>query len=552
MPIVPIRDIGSLGVNTDIDAYSLPTQAFSSGFNARFENKIITRGPISKTAGVLVNNTSPKYAISYAQLAGTTKFFLCNLDGTVTDWSVSGYSGVSSEVNISIPGYTPVTTTSPFTGTQINDLVYLNRPDRVPWYIAKTGGTQFQALPVWDSTWRCQAFRSVAGVLVAINVTKGATSYPTMVKTSDYMTFGSYPGTWTADPTNSATENIIPDLKEPLIDGCVLRDRMILYTNNETWLMQPTFDTFVFSYSKLFTNAGIVNQNCVTERNNTHYVFGMDDLWLHDGFQRKTIATGMIRNFVFQNLVRNQSSQCFVAHHPRLNEILFCYPSSDSYCNFPVGGAVGYPGCNRAAVYNYFSGLWYFYDLPYVTFATLGNAVAGATWADLSGTTWSSLDASWSTLGDSAPLTLLTLGLGGSGAFGTLQPAVRTFDIPNSPYSLGNTDLIASAPVYLENQGLDFDNLGVNLTQYKVIKTVYPEARFDSGSQPLIFSFGSTDYANAPPPAYGTPMSYDGYTNYKLDYLCAGRYLSIKITYNDVKNFSLNGFDFDVLVTGSR
>ena len=552
MPIVPVRDLGSLGVNTDIDPYSLPTQAFSFASNARFENKLISRGPIFKTAGVLSLNAFPRYSISYNQLAGATKYLLCNDDGTVTDWSVSGFSGVSLETNISATGWVPSLFSQPYTGAQINDVVYLNRPDRVPWFIAKSGGTQFQTLTNWDTTWRCASLRSVFGVLVAINVTKGATPNPTMVKTSDFTTFGNVPATWIGAPSNSATENVLADLKEPLVDGWPLRDHLVLYSNNETWLMEPTLDSLVFRYRRLFTNRGVLNQNCVAERNNTHYVFGPDDVWLHDGFQQKSLATDRVRNFIFKNIIRNQSYQCFVAHNPRLNEIMYCYLSSDPYCHFPVGGTYGTPGCNRAAVHNYQADTWYFYDLPYITFATPGYSVVGASWNDLADTPWTSLDNSWSTLGDSAGLTMLTVAPAASGTFGSLGASVRAFDIPNSPFSLGHIDATATASVYLENTGLDLDQVGASLRDYKSIKGLWPEARFDANSAPLMFNFGSTDYANSPLPVYGTVLSYDGNVNYKLDFKAAGRYLSIKITYSDTNNFVLGGFDVDYIITGHR
>lgn len=552
MPIVPIRDLGSIGVNTDIDPYILPPQAFNVGINARFENKLISRGPISKLAATLVANVLPRFAIGYSQLTGTTKFFICNSDGTVIDWSVSGFTGIASETNVSPGGYVPSTSSNPFTSTTINDIVYLNRPDRVPWFVSKSTGTAFATLPVWDPTWRCAAFRSVAGVLVAINVTKGATSYPTMVKTSDYTTFGATPGAWVASPSNAATENVISDLKEPLIDGYPLRERMILYAAYETWVMQPTLDTFVFSYYKLFTNAGAISQNCVVERNNIHYVFGSDDIWMHDGFQRKSLASGIVRNFIFQNVVRAQIKQCFVAHNPRLNEIMFCYPSTDANCTFALGGTVGYPGCNRAAVYNYLSGVWYFYDLPYVTYATLGTAISGAVWSDMAATYWNSFDSTWATLTDVAPFTTLALGVGVTTPRGILKPAVRTFDVPNSPYALGTIDTVATPPVYLESQGMGMDHLGAHIGQYRVIKSIWPEARFDAGANPLMFNMGSVDYAGSAPPVYGVAFSYDGLAKYKLDFMSPGRFLSVKITFDDTKNFILSGFDIDFNVTGSR
>jgi hypothetical protein len=39
---------------------------------------------------------------------------------------------------------------------------------------------------------------------------------------------------------------------------------------------------------------------------------------------------------------------------------------------------------------------------------------------------------------------------------------------------------------------------------------------------------------------------------YKLDYRAAGRFLSLKMTMNDYRQFSVSGIDLDLDVTGER
>lgn len=547
MPIVPLRELGALGVNTDVDAYALPPQTFTFAANARFENKTITRGPICKTQGVLTSNLSPKYTISYKNSDGTSRYLIANFDGTITDWATHGFSGGSTENDVTATGWTPSDFDSPYTAAAVNDIVYLNRPDRVPWYMAK-GGTKFALLPNWDPTWLCQSMRSVNGVLVALNVSKGGTNFPTMVKTSDFTTFGSVPQTWVGDETNSASENILSDLAEPLIDGWPLRTSLVLYSANETWLMTPTGDSQIFAYQRTFTNRGTLSQNCVVEHQNVHYVFGTDDIWKHDGYRDTTLANGRVRDFIYDNMVQAEITKCFTMHHPRLNEVIFCYVSNDPYVTFPASGTGGTPGCNRAAVYNYGSDCWYFYDLPYVTFGTLGVSITTADWNDLATTTWDSLGESWASLTNTSALTMLMV----SPPQGALACAVRSFDVPGSSTALGTVDTAATANALLINDELDLDAMGAQLRGYKVVKTIWPVARFDPGSKALHFSFGSADYANSPPPVYSANQSYDGSTFYKLDFMTAGRFLSVQITYNDVKNFNLSGLDLDFDVTGSR
>jgi hypothetical protein len=71
----------------------------------------------------------------------------------------------------------------PFTSTQLANVAYVNRPDKVPSFRGP-GGTNFAALNNWPSNYRCVSLRSFGDVLIALNTTEGATSYPTRVRFS--------------------------------------------------------------------------------------------------------------------------------------------------------------------------------------------------------------------------------------------------------------------------------------------------------------------------------------------------------------------------------
>jgi len=525
------------------------------GVNLRFDNYSVQRGPVFRMGGPLVLNTSPKHMVPFFQLggSGTEQLYIANDNGTVTSWAFGGIGLPSVEADVTLPGWSPASWPKAYTHTTINGVVYLNRSDRVPWFVATTGSVMgaFTAGNCgWDPTWRCEALRSTSGALVAINVTKGGTSYPTMVKTSDFMVFGSLPGSWTGTPSNSATENILPTLSEPLVDGWNLRDRMVLYSAHETWLMEPTLDNQVFSYRRIFQDAGVISQNCVWEWANKHYVFGNDDIWTHDGFQKESIATARVKSFIYNYLVRDQSSQFFVYQNTNLTEICFCYLSTDPFVAFPVGGTYGFNGCNRAAVYNYIQDTWYFYDLPYVTSAGLGLAADTTTWSDLSSTAWSSISYAWYTMVGSSTLATLTTGY--PQASKSLTASVRSFENVNSPFVSGNVDITANGPCYGENLYVDLDQISPEIRGYKVVNSVYPIASFDANAAPMTFYFGAADYSNSPPPVYQGPMTFDGGSNYKLDFMTSGRFISFKILYSDYRDFDLSGFDFNLVVTGKR
>jgi hypothetical protein len=541
MTIASLRKLGQFGVITDVDPFDLPLGTFTMSLNARFEDSRISRGPVFNSGGAL-SNTSPQYAVSYKVLGGTNSFIICNLDGTIQSWTPG-----SAQTTLTAPGWTPATYNQPVTGCVVNNLVYLNRPDRQPWFMQK-GGAAFAVLPVWTSSWRCQAMRSFNGQIVALNVTQAGIQYPTMVAWSDFTVWNATPGYWTAAPTNSAGSNVLSDMADPLIDGMALRNNFMLYSQMETWGMTPTGDNSVFSFQRLFDNGwGMISQNCGAEVNNQHYVLGLDKVWKHDGFTPQDICSGRVKSFIYNNMVKADASQFFTVHQPRNNEVMFCYRSTDPFCYFPIQGTNNYQGCNRAAVFNYRSEAWYFYDLPYVTSAGFSSPQPGATYLDESSTSFASIGGSYSTYGDASKLCLYMTINGTSGA-----AAIDSYELPNSVYASGLIDAPRTAPVSLQISQVNLDELGAKLRGYKVLKSIYPEGRIDPGAPPLMFNFGSSDYTNDPKPMDGTAMSFDGSSLYKLDYMAAGRFLSMKVTFNDYRNFTLSGLDADFEITGNR
>jgi hypothetical protein len=64
-------------------------------------------------------------------------------------------------------------------------------------------------------------------------------------------------------------------------------------------------------------------------------------------------------------------------------------------------------------------------------------------------------------------------------------------------------------------------------------------------------TMGAADLASDVP-VYDLTYSFDTATEYKIDSRSAGRYLSYKIETSGIKDFTVSGFDFDVLATGRR
>jgi hypothetical protein len=89
--------------------------------------------------------------------------------------------------------------------------------------------------------------------------------------------------------------------------------------------------TFIFDFRRRFDDVGILNTNCAVEVDGQHYVFDNFDLYRHDGTSKASIAHDRVKDFVFGGLIKELRHLAFVAHNPKLNEVLFCYPANDRF-----------------------------------------------------------------------------------------------------------------------------------------------------------------------------------------------------------------------------
>ncbi|MBB4039096.1 hypothetical protein GGR34_000731 [Microvirga flocculans] len=529
-----------------MDPYDLPSAAFVFANNCRFEDGKIQRGAVFRKICDLTE-ADPIHVVGYTNSVEAPVVYYVTEDGRIYERTFAG-----DEEERTASGYTPSYAPLPVTSASLNGVLYINKGDRVPWYVSKnaSSGTSLQPIPVddsgytqWRTEWRARVLRSMNGMLVAFNVTKGANANPNMVKWSDFGIdpYAVVPNWDFTSPESSAGENTLAEMKGGIIDAYPLRNRMYIFSDVETWLMESVGGVEIFRFDRAF-DRGVINTNCVMEVAGLQYVFGSNDIWFHDGTTADSLASGRVRRFIYDSLRRDESKYFFVTYNQRLNEVIFCYVSDDQYVKFP---AVSGKGCNRAAIYNTESKVWYFADLPYVTCAahlpiTFGQQL---TFENVTGT-FATVGGAFSQL----ELTIRTNLTFGSKAQGDVSHALRTFEAFREVETGYLLDEVVNSPAYLERTGIDLDEIGSELRGYKCVSSIYPQGRLDYEAAPLVFTFGIADHA-AQDPEWGTAQTYDR-VQYKLDYNLAGRYLALKIEQTDFLPFTLSALDLDVIILG--
>lgn len=403
MALFPFRNLGAIGTITDVDPLALPPGAWSASANMRFTESGIERAPHFRRVGTLTAGT-PSFLYGTRTQRNGSEFLVAMSDGRIERWSAKGRDGgPGQERDLTEKDWRPYAyVTEPTTATELQDVIYLNRPDRPLWAMQK-GGERFTLAPGWNEDWRCKAVRSIQGQVVALGVSRNGRFYPAMVKFSDLAVFAAPALNWIADTTNSAGENILGNLAEGLVDGLELRGRLYLYAQHGVYAMTPRPDAFIFDFAPIFNDKGVISPNCLAEAQNIHYVFGLENLWAHDGTSELWSTSGTLSRDIFDHLVLEARHRFFVFHNWDRQEIMFCHVSEHPDCKFKVGpGNVPndldpYPGCNRSATYCYRTKTWAFDDLPYVIGAATVQPSTGTRWEELGPTTWAEMKAAKTT-----------------------------------------------------------------------------------------------------------------------------------------------------------
>jgi hypothetical protein len=568
MANLPIRDLGGVGVITDLNPYDLPPNAFSDCRNVLFDNGRVSRSPVFKKLF-----PTPTSQLSFEDILGSfadSVYTFENAEGGPTNAIrfVASYSDPSGgevalladntgeirtypngTLQFATPGSTLVTNDEPWSHTQVAGISVLARVGMVPYGRRISTDENYSLLSgEWGEDDTCAVMRSYLDYMIALNVTKGAIEYPTMVKWSNPIQVGTAVSEIIWDPTsteNSAGENVLADLKSPILDGLVLGSVFIIYAADQVYLMEYTGSSFVFNFRRLFPTGGILNTNCVVEVEGKHFVFGSDDIYVHDGVSKKSIADGRVRRRVYNNLLRDQRRSAFVLHDSVTNLVFFCYKSLESDVSF-----YNTEFANKAAVYNYRNDTWSFMDLPNVaggaeiTFDLENNAYPQTSQGyNEYNTPYNSFAADQAKLPVMVGITDVTNGVTESRVYGIDLPTVGKISIAPEPEVLKEA--------FVEKIGIDLDSAGLALRAYKTVTAIIPQAEFEASEGFLTMKIGSTDRASDPI-VWRTVTDFRPTDVYKIDTRAAGRYLGYRLSMNSIEDFKFSGFDAEVLSTSRR
>jgi hypothetical protein len=573
MATLPVRELGGVGVITDVNPYDLPANGISDCRNVVFDDGKIIRAPVFKR--VYEGATS---ATTFASIATTfaTETNLFESPGGIPTTNarfVASYGDPTSGETVIVadnsgevrayPGGTPtyvtptgaalVNSENPWSHCQIAGISVLTRENMVPYmrniqgdalyrYAGTTAGSE------WPNNYTCAVIRPYLDFMIALNVTKGAVEYPQMVKWSNPIQYNSAVTSIVWDPTNPANiagENVLGELKTPILDGLALGSMFIIYSQDQVYIMEYTGTSFVFNFRRLFSSGGILNKNCVAEHEGRHFVFGADDIYMHDGVSRKSISDSRVRRAIYNRINKDNAPKSFVYHDSAANLVYFCYETKEAEVAFQQTQF-----CNKAAVYNYKNDTWSFMDLPNVVGAAEASISLTTSNYATTNESYENQTVAYSTFQADDVKTPIVLSVTDT-ANSISETRVLALDFPaiNAVPLEPEPEVLKEA--FVERIGLDLDEGGNSIRSYKTVTCIIPQADFDATDGVIVWQIGSSDLPSQEP-VFRTLTNYRPEDDYKIDTKVSGRYLAYRVSMTDVRDFKVSGFDAEIVSTSRR
>ena len=518
MPYIPLRKIGAGGIVTDQDPYDLELTQFPDGNNVTFHS-----GRIGKALG-----HSVRESLAFAPTA-------------VQGWLYSGSNtlvigALNKLYRFNGSTVTNVTKTSEATNysnserwqsAQLGTAMMMNNGVEAPQYMLPSS-TRFADLPSWPSGLTTSCLKPFNSFLVMTGYEQGSSQRPYTVRWSDEYDPSSIPGSYDiTSTTNLSGETTLGGSNGALVDQLTLRNSNIIYAERGVFAMDFIGFPLVFSFRELFSDDGILNRGAVAPIPNGHVVVGQNDIYLHDGSQKRSIVDNKVRRTFFNDLADTRSVFCQTV--PDATEIYICYADQD---------AADSQSANRALVYNWTQDAFTFIDLPNVRALTVADRMDTSGSYDASSLTWDVSSDYWSNI-----------------SLSTQANNIRVFGAcysDNKIRMLKDTNGLSGSTMdsFLEATKIDLDQvLGKSTRNIKQLNGVMPQIE---GSGTVRIEVGVSD---APQDGirWLVDKTYNVETDHKVDFRTSGRYFALRISSESASDYwRLTGLDIDVQEVAGR
>lgn len=487
-------------------AYDIPPAELSDDFWSLAQNVIFRLGFAARAGG--------SRAV-YGTLPVTIQAMLNVLVDSTNFWLMFGADEIhaletsNSDEVTPAAGLTAITAPWQWSPTLLNGVPCATNGLDTPIYWAGDVGTPFVNLPDWPASTICKSLVAYKYHLFALDIDGPSGHFYDQCLWSDAAAVGSVPSSWTASAGNEAGSAQLSDTPGPLMCGRILRGTLLLYKRSSMAAVEylPQSND-IFSFRTLFSTSGALTRHSVADVNGQHFVVSDGDVIMTDGVNRRSVAHGRMKDFLFSQLDETYYENLFVRYHRAKNEV---------WTFFPEEGGDG--TCTLALVYDVTRDAWGVREIN-VTAAAVGivnDTSPDESW-DADTDTWDSDTSLWN-----------------AANYSLAVEALVTAD--DTTATMHDTDDATSVTNSIRRDGLTFGDP----TRLKLVKRLHVRAK--AGYTTLLVRVGAA-------------MTPDGSITWSpevtltepdqiVNTFAQGRYIAVQVRSTETDPWELDGIDFE-------
>ena len=535
MALIPVDNVGQVGIVKDINPWQLPPNVWSDGNNVRSEH-----GSIMKSPG-------------YAEVMATcpiVPLYITNLNTAADNyWIVAGTAEIHVFKESNTTWYEITRTVSPgdysataeenWTSTVIGGVLVMTNGFDDPQFWGLTNGepdvtTVMADLTAWTADTECYSMRAFRSFLVALNINDSSTSPDTpksrVVKWSTEAAIQTVPASWdVTNATDDAGEYELADTRGAILDGLPLRDTFMIYKDDSIYSMTYVGTPFIFAFRQFSPSVGALTKNCIAEFEGGHFFFGNGDIYINDGQKVTSILPHKIRDYVFNFIDGAQYKKSFVVADYGNTEMWACFPTAENTSN----------QCNKAVVWNWTNQAFTLRDLPnlsHIGYGSIADPNAFTTWAAATGITWASALGAWSQTWSTVENVLVMAGLTDTKLYRNAS---------------GNKEDTTNMTSFIERTGMSMGTQGQqDSTSVKRIKAIWPRMEV-SGSNTVNVYVG-TQMSTEEGVSWSSPVAFNPDSQSKVSVRATGKLYGVKFESTGNFDWRLDGYDIELDDAGRR
>ncbi len=365
MQLIPIENIGQMGVNTDVPAWQLPPNVWSDSNNVRFDDLSVRKSQGLKKVFDETGETTPIYLETYQSGTDSGTWWIAFGTDSIQLWNGSEWKDVTpdggiSKMDVDSPGQ--------WQTTKLGSLVYATNGIDPPFYWEGDNDKKFEPLPNWtsqtdpESPHQYGAVQTLAGfksflwagnVFVAVG-DQGTENINKTFERSVYwsnMTNFYTPPNWDINIDSDAGYYELLDSMGGVVHMQQLRESMMIYKSDSIIVSTFVGAPFMFTFQTISPEIGVLCKNAVADFPGGHWFVGRSDCYINNGQTIETKLTNRVQSEMFKDIDGDYAVNTYCVTDWANNEIWTCYPS------------VGNSRPNRAMIWNYKNDTFSFRDL---------------------------------------------------------------------------------------------------------------------------------------------------------------------------------------------